>query len=59
MNRKFPCSIGRGGISSRKTEGDGAQHRVAHCLVGMLYRPTGLERPTDWALPIHGNDLVR
>jgi L,D-peptidoglycan transpeptidase YkuD (ErfK/YbiS/YcfS/YnhG family) len=57
MNRKFPCSIGRGGISSRKTEGDGATPRGTHCLVGMLYRPDRMERPTDWALPIHLGDL--
>lgn len=53
----FPCVIGRGGISRRKREGDGATPTGIHRLVGMLYRPDRMKRPTDWALPIRPGDL--
>ena len=57
MNRKFPCSIGKGGISDHKKEGDGATPGGIHRLVGMLYRPDRITKPADWALPIRPNDL--
>jgi L,D-peptidoglycan transpeptidase YkuD (ErfK/YbiS/YcfS/YnhG family) len=57
MGRYFPCSIGRGGLSSAKREGDGATPRGVHGLVGMLFRPDRMARPADWALPIGPNDL--
>lgn len=57
MGRRFPCAIGRGGLSARKREGDGASPRGAHQLVGMLYRPDRMARPADWALPIGPSDL--
>ena len=53
----FPCSIGRGGLSDHKREGDGATPRGAHRLVGMLYRPDRMAPPADWALPILPGDL--
>ncbi len=53
----YPCTIGRGGISGRKKEGDGATPRGVHRLVGMLYRPDRMARPTDWAVPILPGDL--
>lgn len=55
--RMFPCSIGRGGISGRKKEGDGATPRGTHRIIGMLYRPDRMARPANWALPIHPCDL--
>ncbi|WP_300032683.1 L,D-transpeptidase family protein [uncultured Roseobacter sp.] len=55
--RYWPCSIGRGGISGRKKEGDGATPQGVHRIVGMLYRPDRLARPTNWALPIGPRDL--
>lgn len=57
--RLFPCSIGRGGIvpAAAKREGDGATPGGEHRLVGVLYRPDRLTRPTDWALPIGPMDL--
>jgi len=55
--RNFACSIGRGGIQRRKREGDGATPVGEHRIVGMLYRPDRMARPTDWALPIHPGDL--
>ncbi|MEM5477266.1 L,D-transpeptidase family protein [Pacificibacter sp. AS14] len=38
MGRRFPCSIGKGGITSDKREGDGASPRGAHAMPGVLYR---------------------
>ena len=55
--RHFPCTIGKGGISDNKREGDGATPRGTHGLIGMLYRPDRMARPTDWALPIRPGDL--
>lgn len=57
MGRTFPCTIGRGGISADKREGDGATPRGVHRIVGCLYRPDRLARPVDWAIPIHPGDL--
>ncbi|MGR3272767.1 hypothetical protein DU478_11210 [Thalassococcus profundi] len=53
----WPCTIGRGGVSRHKREGDGATPAGVHRIVGMLYRPDRLARPTDWALPIRPGDL--
>lgn len=55
--RLYPCTIGKGGLSQRKREGDGATPRGVHRIVGMLYRPDRLARPTDWAVPIRPGDL--
>ena len=57
MGRRFPCTIGRGGIVDRKREGDGGTPVGVHRIVGMLYRPDRMARPTDWALPIGPGDL--
>jgi L,D-peptidoglycan transpeptidase YkuD (ErfK/YbiS/YcfS/YnhG family) len=59
LRRRFPCTVGRGGIvpAREKREGDGATPAGVHRLVGMLYRPDRLARPTDWALPIGPSDL--
>ncbi|MFZ5963454.1 L,D-transpeptidase family protein [Thalassococcus sp. BH17M4-6] len=55
--RLWPCTIGRGGVSARKREGDGATPAGTHRIVGMLYRPDRMARPTDWAVPIRPGDL--
>jgi L,D-peptidoglycan transpeptidase YkuD (ErfK/YbiS/YcfS/YnhG family) len=59
LGRRFPCTVGRGGIlpPERKREGDGASPAGTHRIVGMLYRPDRMVRPTDWALPIGPCDL--
>lgn len=57
MGRRFPCSIGRGGLTANKREGDGATPRGMHRIVGLLYRPDRMTRPTDWAVPIGPSDL--
>jgi len=55
--RHFPCVIGRGGVKAVKREGDGGTPVGAHGIVGMLYRPDRILRPTDWAVPIRPFDL--
>ena len=57
MGRVFPCSIGRGGVTRRKREGDGATPAGVHGIVGCLYRPDRMARPCDWAVPIRPGDL--
>lgn len=55
--RLLPCSIGKGGISRNKREGDGATPTGLHHIVGMLYRPDRMARPNAWARPIGPGDL--
>jgi len=57
MGRRWPCSIGRGGLSAEKREGDGATPRGVHRIVGLLYRPDRIPKPCDWAVPIRPGDL--
>jgi len=57
QGRTMPCSIGRGGLTGDKREGDGATPTGTHGLIGMLYRPDRIARPTDWAVPIRPGDL--
>jgi len=53
----WPCTIGKGGIATAKREGDGATPHGTHQIVGMLYRPDRIARPTAWAQPIGLRDL--
>jgi L,D-peptidoglycan transpeptidase YkuD (ErfK/YbiS/YcfS/YnhG family) len=57
--RILPCSIGRGGLTTRKREGDMATPKGVHRIVGMLYRPDRIaaKHLPDWALPIKPGDL--
>ncbi|WP_223228007.1 L,D-transpeptidase family protein [Lutimaribacter pacificus] len=57
LSRRLPCSIGRGGLTGDKREGDGATPRGMHCIAGLLYRPDRMARPAGWALPIRPSDL--
>ena len=57
LNRRFARTIGRGGLTGTKREGDGATPRGVHRIVGMLYRPDRMGRPADWAVPIRPGDL--
>lgn len=57
QGRTLPCSIGRGGVSDAKREGDGATPVGVHRIVGMLYRPDRLPSPAPWARPILPGDL--
>ena len=38
FGRVFPCSIGRGGVTQDKREGDGATPAGRHKITGILYR---------------------
>jgi len=53
----FPCSIGKGGLTSDKREGDGATPRGGHRIVGMLYRADRIARPAKGAIAIGPRDL--
>lgn len=57
--RFLPCSIGRSGIiaACHKREGDGATPLGEHHILGLLYRPDRLTKPTPWAVPIGPADL--
>ena len=55
--RRFPCTIGRGGVTRAKREGDGATPAGSHRIVAMLYRPDRMAPPAAWARPIGPRDL--
>ena len=57
QGRYIACSIGKGGISRQKREGDGATAVGAHRIVGMLYRADRMAAPVGWAKPILPGDL--
>lgn len=58
MGRRFACTIGRGGVTLNKREGDGATPAGVHGFVGLLYRPDRIARSAlpDWAVPIRPRD---
>jgi L,D-peptidoglycan transpeptidase YkuD (ErfK/YbiS/YcfS/YnhG family) len=55
--RVFPCSVGRGGVVTKKREGDGGTPAGVHRITGMLYRGDRLACPAPWADPIGPRDL--
>ena len=57
QGRRFPCTIGRGGVRAEKVEGDGATPAGEHGIIGLLYRPDRIAKPTSWAVPIRPGDL--
>ena len=59
MGRRFPCSIGRRGVTVTKREGDGCTPAGEHRIVGGFYRPDRLARSQvpDWLAPIGPRDL--
>ncbi|WBU64043.1 L,D-transpeptidase family protein [Paracoccus aerodenitrificans] len=57
LGRLIPCSIGRGGVSAEKREGDGATPAGLHRITGCYYRPDRIRRPALWAQPIGPGDL--
>lgn len=50
--RLLPCTMGRGGLTRTKAEGDGATPIGRHQIVGCLYRPDRVTCPAPWAEPI-------
>ena len=57
LGRRFPCSVGRGGILVGKREGDGATPVGVHRITGVLFRPDRMVCPVKWAQPIQLGDL--
>lgn len=57
LNRRFPCTIGRGGLTHDKHEGDGATPVGSHRIVETYYRADRMAAPTPWAIPIGPRDL--
>ena len=55
--RRYPCSIGRGGLTLAKREGDGATPVGVMRITGLLYRPDRMALPAAWADPIGPRDL--
>ena len=55
--RRYPCTIGRGGLSAAKREGDGATPIGRHRIAMTLYRPDRIPAPAPWARPILPGDL--
>lgn len=55
----LPCTIGRGGVTLAKREGDGATPAGIHRIAGLLYRPDRIARHhlPRWAEPIGPRDL--
>lgn len=59
QGRRYPCTIGRSGITRDKHEGDGATPAGLHRIMGALFRPDRLPRTAvpAWAEPILPGDL--
>lgn len=57
MGRLFPCSIGKGGVTNTKREGDGATPSGTHEIVGTLYRADRIPAPSPMAEVIGPGDL--
>lgn len=59
LNRRFPCTLGRTGVTTDKREGDGATPAGVHRIVGLLFRPDRVAKAAlpDWAVPFGPNDL--
>lgn len=57
FGRLLPCTIGRGGLTGQKREGDGATPRGTLRIIGLLYRPDRMALPAPWAEPIGPRDL--
>ena len=55
--RRWPCTVGRGGIRDPKREGDGATPAGRLRITGALFRPDRMARPVPWARPIGPRDL--
>lgn len=49
--RRFPCVIGRAGLTATKREGDMATPIGTWRITGLLYRPDRMAPPAPWARP--------
>lgn len=57
QGRLFPRTIGRGGVTATKREGDGGTPRGVMTITGLLYRPDRVIRPAGWTTAIRPGDL--
>lgn len=59
LGRRFACTIGRGGRTRDKREGDGATPLGSHRITGLYYRPDRISTASlpRWATPIRLGDL--
>ncbi len=57
LGRRFACTVGRGGVTRTKREGDGATPAGTHRIVAMHYRPDRMLPPASWARPIRPRDV--
>lgn len=57
FGRRIPCTIGRGGLSGDKREGDGATPRGTHRIVAMFHRAERMRAPVAWSRAIGPADL--
>ncbi|WP_238368160.1 L,D-transpeptidase family protein [Mesobacterium pallidum] len=57
LGRRFPCVIGRTGLTDNKREGDMATPLGTWRISALLYRPDRLPRPAPWAQAIRPRDL--
>ncbi len=57
QGRYFPCSLGKGGVSTTKREGDGATPAGIHRIEAMLFRVDRIPQPAPWAQAIGLGDL--
>jgi L,D-peptidoglycan transpeptidase YkuD (ErfK/YbiS/YcfS/YnhG family) len=55
--RRLPCTVGRGGITADKREGDGATPVGVHRIVQLFHRPDRTAPPAPWSVPIGPRDL--
>ena len=55
--RRFACSVGRGGVTSHKLEGDGATPRGILHITQLFYRADRIPPPAPWAIAIGPQDI--
>ena len=55
--RRFAVSIGKGGITGTKREGDGATPAAQLTILDCFYRADRVPPPAPWAIPIGPRDL--
>ena len=55
--KTYPCTVGRGGLTRDKREGDGATPIGLHRIVGLYHRPDRIANAPRWSMPIGPRDL--
>jgi L,D-peptidoglycan transpeptidase YkuD (ErfK/YbiS/YcfS/YnhG family) len=59
LGKRYACTIGRGGLTRDKREGDGATPLGTLRIMGMYYRPDRVcsNHLPHWAVPVRPGDL--